>query len=128
MVPRKPFPEQEPGVIDDEPDDLISLRRLQRIEKANARRLRGAAEPSELARLLSVELWIHRELNDLSQAQLAERLGVKQPQVARLESGFVTPSFETLARISDRIGLDFVVEVTAGRVTARATRRENRPA
>jgi transcriptional regulator with XRE-family HTH domain len=36
---------------------------------------------------------------------------VKQPQVARLESGLVTPSIDTLVRISERLGIEFTVEI-----------------
>ena len=44
---------------------------------------------------------------------------MKQPQVARLESGFVEPSLDTLTRISERLGIDFTLEIGADGLTVR---------
>ena len=41
--------------------------------------------------------------HDLSQRGLAQRLGMKHPQVARLELGDVNPTIDTLMRISSRL-------------------------
>jgi len=38
--------------------------------------------------------------NDLSQAQLAERMGTKQSAIARLESGGYNPSLKLLKRVA----------------------------
>lgn len=40
----------------------------------------------------------------LTQAELAERIGTKQPYVARLESGTTNPSHKTLERIAEATG------------------------
>lgn len=121
MTPRAEFPEEEP-------ECLISKRELQRSNKESLRRARHKPEPSALAEELRRALWLHRQFNDLSQQQLAELLGVKQPQIARLESGFVEPSLATLKRISERLGIDFTIEVKSGNVEARVTRPGSRPA
>jgi transcriptional regulator with XRE-family HTH domain len=42
----------------------------------------------------------------LTQAQLAQRLGVPQPQIARWESGRAAPSFERLGSVVAACGLD----------------------
>jgi transcriptional regulator with XRE-family HTH domain len=47
-----------------------------------------------------------------------------QPQVARIESGEVNPSLDTLARISLRLRIDFAIEVTAGELTVGSARPE----
>lgn len=41
----------------------------------------------------------------LTQAQLAELVGTKQPSIARLERGQTQPSFEFLSRIATALGM-----------------------
>ena len=112
----------------DDRDEQIGRRELQRERKESRRRAKGKPEPSAVAGEIRSSLWLYRQINGLSQEQLAERLGMKQPQIARLESGFVSPSIDTLARISQHLGIDFTIEVTSGTVSAGSTRRESRPA
>ena len=119
MSPRKSVP-------DDEFDSQISKRELQRMDKEGLRRLKGKREPSALAKAVRWELWLHRELNGLTQQQLGELLDLKQPQVARLESGFVEPSLETLTKISERLGFGFTIEVTSGALQVATRRPEHR--
>ena len=47
----------------------------------------------------------------LSQRELAGRLGVSQPAVARLEAGDHVPRIETLQRLSDVLGVTFNVTI-----------------
>jgi len=47
----------------------------------------------------------------LSQAGLARALGTTQSAVARLESGRQAPTVETLRRLADCLGCEFVVHV-----------------
>jgi transcriptional regulator with XRE-family HTH domain len=49
--------------------------------------------------------------NKLSQRALAERLGKKQPYVARPEAGDTNPDFETLVNISRALGIEFVIDI-----------------
>ena len=99
-------------------EDEISPRAATQIERWAERTERHA-----LARELATALSRYRFAYSLSQQQLAEMLEIKQPQVARLESGVVTPTPDTLMRISERLDLDFKIEVRSGRLTASATRR-----
>jgi ribosome-binding protein aMBF1 (putative translation factor) len=64
-----------------------------------------------VAREVQRALMDYRWKQNLSQQQLADALGMKQPQVARLESGVVNPNVETLLRISERLGIEFTLEV-----------------
>jgi transcriptional regulator with XRE-family HTH domain len=50
--------------------------------------------------------------HDLSQAQLATKLGVSQPYVAKIESGDQSPTLATLARLAQRLDLEFHIDVT----------------
>jgi transcriptional regulator with XRE-family HTH domain len=79
------------------------------------REFRAAAEELEpayqVARL--------RIMRGLSQEQLAELVGTKQPSIARLESGKVEPRLSFLRR---------VVEALGGRLEVRITPLEEAPA
>ena len=50
-----------------------------------------------------------RSQNGLTQRELAERIGIKQPQLARIESGKQLPKLETLALLAD--GAGYTIEV-----------------
>jgi ribosome-binding protein aMBF1 (putative translation factor) len=50
-----------------------------------------------------------RTQSGLSQRELAERIGIKQPQLARIESGKQLPKLETLALLAD--GAGYTIEV-----------------
>ncbi|HEX3803942.1 MAG TPA: helix-turn-helix transcriptional regulator [Solirubrobacteraceae bacterium] len=76
-------------------------------------------EKHTLAHAVEVALMDYRWGHSLSQQQLAELLGMKQPQVARLESGLVNPTIETLLRISQRLGIEFTLEVRPSGLTVR---------
>ncbi len=45
-----------------------------------------------------------REKRNVSQAELAEMVGTKQPNVARLESGRVVPRIDLLFRVARALG------------------------
>ena len=45
-----------------------------------------------------------REKHGWSQRDLAERAGMKQPQLARLETGQVEPRLDTLQRLAEAMG------------------------
>ena len=53
----------------------------------------------------------YRATNKLSQRGLAEKLGKKQPYVARLEAGETNPDLETLVNISRALGIEFVIDI-----------------
>ncbi len=45
-----------------------------------------------------------RMLRGLTQAQLAEMVGTRQPSIARLENGTSAPSFSFLTKIAEALG------------------------
>lgn len=68
-------------------------------------------------------LWLQlveaRQEADLTQAQMAERLGVTQSQVARIEKkGYEAYTLTTLRRYVQALGADFTLEVTIRHVPA----------
>src|SRR5918911_4907480 len=78
-------------------------------------------EQTALARLVAVQLIKYRAANKLSQRALAERLGKKQPYVARLESGETNPDLETLVNISRALGIEFVIDIAPAAKTELVT-------
>ena len=50
-----------------------------------------------------------REERGLSQRDLAKIVGIKQPQIARLEKGDHLPSLETLLRLADALSARVVI-------------------
>ena len=51
-----------------------------------------------------IKAW--REYFKLTQAELASKVGMKQPALARLESGGGKPRKETLSKLADALGID----------------------
>jgi transcriptional regulator with XRE-family HTH domain len=76
-------------------------------------------ERTALARAVAVAIVGYRADHDLSQRDLAQQLGMKQPQVARLELGEVNPSMETLMRISSCLGIEFTIDIRPAGALAR---------
>lgn len=50
-----------------------------------------------------------RKASGLSQREFAERIGIKQPQLARIESGKQIPKLETLIKLAS--GAGYTVEI-----------------
>jgi ribosome-binding protein aMBF1 (putative translation factor) len=82
-------------------------------------------EQSLLARLVAAQLIEYRADHNLSQRALAEKLGKKQPYVARLEAGETNPDVETVANISRSLGIEFVISIAppAARTARLVTKR-----
>lgn len=64
-----------------------------------------------LADALAAALVRHRTEHGLSQTALGRLLGMRQPQVCRLEAGDHTPDFATLQRICDALDLEIAIEI-----------------
>ncbi len=52
-----------------------------------------------------------RILRGLTQSQLAEMVGTKQPSIARLENGESTPSLSFLEKVAEALGADLKVSL-----------------
>lgn len=73
---------------------------------------RRSPEETALVREVSRRITAYREAHRLPQRALAERLGMPQSSLARLELGLHTPTLETLARVAHALGTTFFIEVT----------------
>jgi transcriptional regulator with XRE-family HTH domain len=68
-------------------------------------------ECAALARAVAVKVIAYRAERGLSQTALAKRLQMSQPAIARLESGEHNPSFPTLLRLSDALGIELAIDI-----------------
>jgi ribosome-binding protein aMBF1 (putative translation factor) len=72
---------------------------------------RAEWERTALARWLAIEIAHYRAEHDLSQRALAERLGVHQSDVARMETGEHTPSLERLIRVAAGLDIELMIDI-----------------
>ncbi len=86
-------------------DELISA---DEIHERNMRDLdyRREHERTRVANDVAIKVIQYRADHGLSQAALARMLGMRQPNVARLESGEHEPSLSTLAKLSEALDLN----------------------
>ena len=70
-------------------------------------------EATTLARQVAAAAVRYRMRYGLTQVSLGARLGLKQPAIARLESGETNPKFETLQRLARELGMSFTIEIAS---------------
>lgn len=76
------------------------------------------------AREFAAILLRYRAEHKLNQRALAERLGVSQPRVVKLESGEHNPGLDTIINAVRKLGIEFVLDVSpAGQKPALVTAR-----
>lgn len=85
---------------------------------------RAEWERTALARAVAVAVVRYRAARDLSQRDLARVLGMEQPQVARLESGDVNPTMETLMRVASGLNTEFLIDVRPTHTKARLATKQ----
>ncbi len=85
---------------------------------------RSEWERTALARAIANKLIAYRLEHGLSQTALAQRLGMRQPAVARLEAGGHNPSVEMLRRIARALDVEIVLAVVPPHRTPRLVTRE----
>lgn len=108
---------------------LSELRTAAEIHEQDMRDLdyRREYERTRLASDVAIKVIKYRTDRHLSQAALARQLGMRQPHVARLESGDHEPSLSMLTRLSSVLGLDFSVDVKKGSMKLRYAVRDSGP-
>lgn len=90
--------------------DTISLNDLIS-EQMDDPAFRAEWERTFLARAVANEVIRYRRDHDLSQHALAQRLGVSQAVVGRLELGEHEPKLSTLSRLARMLGMRFRIEI-----------------
>jgi len=84
---------------------------------------RAEWERTALARWLAVEVVHFRSEHGLSQRQLAERLGVHQSDVARMETGEHTPTLERLVRVAKGLDIELMIDIRPRERVAKLPRK-----
>jgi ribosome-binding protein aMBF1 (putative translation factor) len=102
----------------------MKLDDLRTSDQALARQLEDQAfraewERTAVARAVAMRLVEYRVEHGLTQTALARMLGMKQPAIARLEAAEHNPSFDTLVRLAQVLGIEFHIDVTASGVASR---------
>lgn len=82
-------------------DDIMAPRRAQQTPADAARR--AVFEQSYDIAMQIIEL---RERHGLTQAQLADRCGIDQGDISRIERGAISPTARTLQRIATALDAD----------------------
>jgi len=84
-------------------------------------RIRASIDPVELARIekdvaadvallkIAIDLRITRREAGLTQAQLAEKSGITQAEISRIEKGRYSPRLVTFLRLARALKKDFVI-------------------
>jgi ribosome-binding protein aMBF1 (putative translation factor) len=72
---------------------------------------RAEWERTALARWLAIEVAHYRAEHKLSQRQLADRLGVHQSDVARMETGEHTPTLDRLIRVAAGLNIELLIDI-----------------
>lgn len=72
---------------------------------------RALWERTTLARAIAAAIVRYRAEHGLTQRDVATRLNMTQPQVARLERGDVNPNMDTLMRVTGGLGIEFVINI-----------------
>jgi ribosome-binding protein aMBF1 (putative translation factor) len=80
-------------------------------------------ERTALARWLAVEVAHYRAEHHLSQRQLAERLGVHQSDVARMETGEHTPSLDRLIRVARGLDIELMIDICPEKKAAKLPKK-----
>lgn len=96
---------------------MTNIDELKTTAQLTAEGTRDPAVSAELARTavanqLAILVIAYRVDHGLTQTALARQLGIKQPQVARLEAGDHEPSLATLARLANKLGITLRVDLT----------------
>ncbi|MER6831688.1 helix-turn-helix domain-containing protein [Streptosporangium sp. NPDC000563] len=81
-------------------------------ERTGAERRADVYQEAREALLLGQQVYNRRTELGLSQAELAERAGMTQPQVARLETGGGTPTLALLRRLARALDAELNVTFT----------------
>jgi transcriptional regulator with XRE-family HTH domain len=77
---------------------------------------RAAWDRTTFARDVALRVVAYRTEHGLTRTALADRLGLTESVVARLESGGQAPSIATLAKLTARTGMEFDIRFSGGSV------------
>ena len=79
---------------------------LQRSKRANSTEVSAARAVFDQAYRIACQVIELREKHKLTQVELANKAGIPQAQISRIERGVVSPTSATLAKIAEALGAD----------------------
>ena len=79
---------------------------LKRSKRTNSRQASAARAEFDQAYGIARQVIEIREKHSLTQVELAEKAGLSQAQISRIERGVVSPTSATLGRIAEALGAD----------------------
>jgi DNA-binding XRE family transcriptional regulator len=79
---------------------------LQRSKRANSKEVSAARAVFDQAYGIACQVIELREKHNLTQVELAEKAGLPQAQISRIERGVVSPTSTTLGKIAEALGAD----------------------
>jgi transcriptional regulator with XRE-family HTH domain len=91
--------------------DLQSAEEIRQEDLANDPEYRQEYLRTHLANQVAIKLIRWRTERRMTQTKLAKILGMRQPNVARLESGEHVPTLDTLQLLSSRLGIHFTIDI-----------------
>lgn len=80
-------------------------------DEMNNPAFRAEWDRTAMARAIALKVLTYRTEQHLSQRALAAKLGMTQPQIARIEAGEHNPTIDTLARIAQALEIEFAIDV-----------------
>jgi DNA-binding XRE family transcriptional regulator len=93
--------------------DLITAEELHERDMADPD-YRAEHERTRFANDVAIRVLRYRTEHGLTQTAFGRLVGMRQPHVARLESGDHEPSLSTLVRLASALGEDFSVDIKPG--------------
>lgn len=105
---------------------LVKLPDLTTAEEIHERDMSDAAylaeyERTRLANDIAIRVLLYRTENGLSQSGFGRLIGMRQPQVARLESGEHEPSLVTLVKLAGAFGEHLTIDIKSDGACLRKT-------
>jgi transcriptional regulator with XRE-family HTH domain len=82
---------------------------------------RAEHERTRFANDVAIRVLAYRSEHGLTQTAFGRLVGLRQPHVARLESGEHEPSLSTLVRLAAALGEDLTVDIKPGGARLRHT-------
>ena len=64
---------------------------------------------TNINRLIAYQFTLARQRANFTQKQLAEKTGIHQAEISKIERGIGNPSIQTLQRLADGLGIELVV-------------------
>jgi DNA-binding XRE family transcriptional regulator len=103
---------------------MVKLSELTTAEEIHERDMadpayRAEYERTRFANDIAIRVLRYRTEHGLTQTAFGRLVGMRQPHVARLESGEHEPSLSTLVRLAGALGEDFTVDIKPSGVRLR---------